>query len=75
MASTPRRNVPTTDTAGHIKGYGTLTGGSRFRGIDRGRPMGEQLENERADVARVWKFSPGIAARFRGATRKALGRG
>jgi hypothetical protein len=72
--STP--SVPTTDTAGHVKGRGTLappTG--QFRGIQGGVPYGEQLENERADVARRWKFSPGVASRLRGATLKALRRG
>lgn len=54
-------------------GHGTLK--PPGRGLQNGVPYGEQLEDERADVARTWKFSPGVAGRLRAATRSALRRG
>ncbi len=73
MTTTPQ-NVPVTDVDGHLKGYGTLDG-PEPRGVQDGRPYGEQLENERADIARTYRFRPAAAARLRGATRKAFRRG
>lgn len=73
MTTTPQ-NVPVTDLEGPLKGFGTLDG-PELRGVIGGRPYGEQIENERRDIARTYRFRPGAAARVRAATRRALGRG
>lgn len=76
MSSNPphRPSAPTTDTEKTVKGFGTLTS-REGRGVVGGKPYGEQLEDERRDIATVFRFSPGIAARARAATRRALRRG
>jgi hypothetical protein len=73
MTTTPQ-NVPVTDLEGPLKGFGTLDG-PEPRGVQGGVPYGEQLENERRDIARMYRFRPGAAARLRAATRSALRRG
>jgi len=65
--------APVTDLDAHVTGGGILT--NQWRGIQNGVPYGEQLLNERADLARTHRFSPGLVNRLRGATRKALRRG
>lgn len=67
-------SVPVTDLEGPLKGFGTLDG-PEPRGVQGGVPYGQQLESERADVARSYRFRPRAASALRAATRKALGRG
>lgn len=75
MSSNPphRPSAPTTDTDKTVKGFSTLTR-REGRGVVGGRPYGEQLEDERRDMATVYRFSPGFVARARAATRRALRR-
>lgn len=68
-------NVATTGTRERL--YGQQAGpllSSSGRGIVNGVPYGES-ENDRVEALNAqYPFQPGVVARLRGATRKALGR-
>lgn len=66
--------VPVDEIGLHLFGTGELQT-SAGRGVKNGIPYGEQLERERRDLNRMYRFRPGAAASLRAATRKALGRG
>lgn len=70
--ATPYGEVPTTDPA--TKGGPLPRITSEGRGVVGGKPYGEQLQTERAEMDLRWKLLPGHGSRLRGATRKALGR-
>lgn len=44
------------------------------RGVVNGRPYGEQLQTEYAELNEIYRYRPAIAARLRAATNAALGR-
>lgn len=57
--------------------FGTQAGPlltSEGRGVVGGIPYGEQLQSEADALQRQYLFQPGVAARFRALTRKALRR-
>ncbi len=65
-------NVPVTDPEKLLFGFGLLD--SSGRGVVNGVPYGEQLEDEKREIASTYMFSPTAASALRAATKRALGR-
>jgi hypothetical protein len=72
MAIDKRKNVPKDGVKQILYGEGLKIGPGR--GIEGGIPYGEQLQKERDEVQKMHGFRPGVAAKVRAATRRALGR-